>query len=212
MRNNSQDIENYYEFPAFLSFLVKNGRAVLFPVVKGTFERRRTGSFIRNTATRSFADWAIKRIKDYRRCLDYLETRADIDLNQVAFYGLSGGPSMGFLLDAVDSRVKLNIFYAGGLPTWPTRPEINPAYFLPRVTIPTLMINGRFDTAWRIDREIQNMYELLGTPAEDKRLVLFDSDHLAPKKDLIRETLSFLDDYFGPVQLKDAPQLLGLAR
>ena len=119
---------------------------------------------------------------------------------------------MGFVLGAVDSRVKLNIFYAGGLQAGSFRPEIQPAYFIRRVTIPTLMINGRFDSVWRIDHEIKNMYQLLGTSAEDKRLVLFDSDHLAPIKDLVRETQSFLDEYFGQVQLKDAPQLLGSSR
>ena len=214
MQKNSEDIENYFEFPAFLRFLLKSGRAVLFPVINGSFERGNDAlqKIIPRPNTRLFADFIIRIIKDYRRSLDYLETRGDIDLNKVAFYGLSGGPSIGFRLDAVDSRVKLNIFYAGGLPAGSTRPEVNPAYFLPRVTIPTLMINGRFDTAWRIDHEIKNMYELLGTPDKDKKLVLFDSDHLAPKKDLVREALSFLDEYFGTVQLKDAPRLLGSSK
>src|SRR5262249_24403393 len=39
-QSSSKDLENYYEFSVFLSFLVKNGRAVLYPVYKGTFERR----------------------------------------------------------------------------------------------------------------------------------------------------------------------------
>jgi class 3 adenylate cyclase/pimeloyl-ACP methyl ester carboxylesterase len=213
LQTSSEDIENYYEFPAFLRFYVKSGRAVLFPVLNGTFERG-DGSFqvISNTGSRLFSDFMIRGVKDFRRSLDYLETRNDIDLNRVAFYGLSGGPRFGFRLGAVDTRVKLNIFYAGGLPSGPFRAEVNPAYFLPRITIPTLMINGRFDSNWRLDYEIKNMYELLGTPDKDKRLVLFDSDHLASRKDLVRETLSFLDDYFGPVQLKDAPRLLGSSR
>ena len=37
---SSENLHSYYEFPVFLSFLVKNGRAVLYPVYKGTFERR----------------------------------------------------------------------------------------------------------------------------------------------------------------------------
>jgi formylglycine-generating enzyme required for sulfatase activity/dienelactone hydrolase len=212
-QTSSEDIEKYYEFQAFLSFYLKSGRAVLFPVVNGTFERRNESNRIfTRQKSRLLADFIIRVIKDYRRSLDYLETRNDIDLNRIAFYGLSGGPSLGFVLGAVDSRVKLNIFYAGGLRTGSFRPEIQPAYFLRRVTIPTLMINGRYDSAWRIDHEIKNMYELLGTPAEDKRLVLFDSDHLAPIKDLVRETQSFLNEYFGQVQLKDAPRLLGSSR
>ncbi len=213
LQTTSEDIENYFEFPAFLRFYVKSGRAVLFPVIKESFERG-NGSLqiVLDRGSRLHSDFVIRAVKDFRRSLDYLETRSDIDLDKVAFYGLSGGPSLGFRLGAVDARVKLNIFYAGGLPADSTRPEVNSAYFLPRITIPTLMINGRFDSVWRIDYEIKNMYELLGTPEEDKRLVLFDSDHLAPKKDLAREVLSFLDEYFDPVQLKEAPPLLGSLR
>ena len=36
---SSEDLANYFEFPIFLSFLIKSGRAVLYPVYKGTFER-----------------------------------------------------------------------------------------------------------------------------------------------------------------------------
>ena len=38
-QRSSQNIESYYEYPMFLSFIVKSGRAVLYPVYKGTFER-----------------------------------------------------------------------------------------------------------------------------------------------------------------------------
>jgi len=33
-QRSSQDLESYYEFPMFLSFIVKSGRAVLYPVYK----------------------------------------------------------------------------------------------------------------------------------------------------------------------------------
>jgi hypothetical protein len=39
-KETSEDIDEYYEYPIFLSFLVKTGRAVVYPVYKGTFERR----------------------------------------------------------------------------------------------------------------------------------------------------------------------------
>ncbi len=208
-QENSEDIENYFEFPAFLRFYVKNGRAVLFPVVKESFERgNRNSTKILKDRGRKFTDFITRVVKDYRRCLDYLETREDIDFNSLAFYGMSFGPKVGFHLTAVDPRIKINIFYAGGLVAT-GRPEANAAHFLPRVTIPTLMINGRYDSRFNLDHEIKNMYELLGTPVKDKRMVLFDSDHLAPREDLVRETLSYLDEYFGSVELTDAPRLLG---
>ncbi len=39
-QQSSEEIEEYFEEPVFLSFLMKNGRAVLYPVYKGTFERQ----------------------------------------------------------------------------------------------------------------------------------------------------------------------------
>jgi len=43
------------------------------------------------------------------------------------------------------------------------------------------------------------MFNLLGTPQNEKKLVLLDSDHVVPREDLVRETLSWLDNHFGQV-------------
>jgi class 3 adenylate cyclase/dienelactone hydrolase len=196
-QESSNDIENFFEFTAFLEFWVRNGRAVIFPVIKGTFERREKTSPFANEGTHQFTSYITRVIKDYRRCLDYMETRDEFDMNKVAFYGMSMGPTLGTYLAAVESRIKTNIFYAGGLKTL-NRPEVNRAYFLPRIKIPTLMINGRFDSLFGLEAII-NMFNLIGTPEKDKKLVLLDSDHLAPMEDLISESLLWLDQQFGEV-------------
>jgi dienelactone hydrolase len=197
---SSEDIENFFEFFTFLEFFVKYGRAAIFPIIKGSFERRLGTSINSPPGSYQYTSDITRIVKDYRRCLDYLETRDDFDLDKIAFYGMSAGPTFGAYLTAVDSRIKANIFYAGGLVVWTeTRPEVNLAYFVPRIKIPTLMINGRYDAL--IGPEgIINMYNLLGTPEKNKRLVLLDSDHLAPKEDLVNETLYWLDQQFGKVE------------
>ena len=43
------------------------------------------------------------------------------------------------------------------------------------------------------------MFELLGTPPDDKVLRIYDSDHSLPRSDFIRESLAWLDRY-RPVQ------------
>ena len=199
-QESSENIEDYYEFRAFLDFFVKSGRAVVFPVVKGSFERRTPSSpFLHMGApTRDYTALITSVVKDYRRCLDYMETREDFNMEKVAFYGMSWGPRLGFVLSAIEPRIKLNLFYAGGVVPI-GRPEVNEALFAPRVTAPTLMLNGRFDSIFRLDHEIRSMFELLGTPEEHKNLVLVESDHLAPRPILVRETLAWLDEYFGQV-------------
>ena len=198
-QTNSDDIENFFEYTAFLEFIVRDGRAVVFPIIKGSFERNKEESmWLDQHDTHQYTSLITKIIKDYRRCLDYLETRNDVDMDKIAFYGMSWGPQLGAYLTAVDPRIKTNIFYAGGwLPSG--RPESDLTHFLPRVNIPTLMINGRFDSLNEGLNGIMHMYNLLGTPEKDKKLLLFDSDHLAPKEDLVRETLAWLDHQFGQV-------------
>ena len=134
---------------------------------------------------------------DYRRCLDYLETRNDFIVDKIAFYGVSAGPALGAFLTAVDPRIKTNVFFAGGIARL-DRPEANIAYFLPRVKIPTLMINGKYDSVFGLEA-IMDMYNLLGTPEKDKKLVLLDSDHLGPMDVVINEINYWLDQQFGKV-------------
>ncbi|MCK5469257.1 MAG: SUMF1/EgtB/PvdO family nonheme iron enzyme, partial [Cyclobacteriaceae bacterium] len=180
-QENSDDIDNFFEYTAFLEYLVRSGRAVIFPIIKGSFERKEEIPAFAYPETHKFTSYITRVVMDYRRCLDYLETRNDFDMNKIAFYGVSMGTRLGSYLTAVEPRIKTNIFYAGGF-RQQGRPEANLAYFLARVKIPTLMINGRYDAIFGLEG-IMNMYNLLGTPEEDKKLVLFDSDHLAPKED-----------------------------
>ena len=44
------------------------------------------------------------------------------------------------------------------------------------------------------------MFERLGSPADQKRHVVFDAGHTNfPRADMIREVLAWLDRYLGPV-------------
>ncbi len=85
-QTSSQDLANYYEFPVFLSFLVKNGRAVFYPIYKGTFERRapidRSGQG-KGTNSHLYTEYLIQLVKDFKRSIDYLETRQDIDSKKI---------------------------------------------------------------------------------------------------------------------------------
>lgn len=44
------------------------------------------------------------------------------------------------------------------------------------------------------------MFDLLGTPPENKRLRLYETDHFVPQNEYVRETLAWLDRYLGPVK------------
>ncbi len=200
---SSAEIEDYFELAAFVSFLMKNGRAVLYPVYKGTFERQDPSIIPIHHGNNShrYTEVLTAWVKDFRRSVDYLETREDIAADKLAYYGGSWGATLGGIIPAVEDRLQASVLLSGGLIfDKVTQPEADPANYLPRVRIPTLMINGRYDMLLPLDESIRPMFDLLGTPAGHKELLLFETDHIPPRNEVVKETLAWLDRYLGPVE------------
>ena len=198
---SSAELESYYEFTMFLSFLVRNGRAVLYPVYKGTFERSSPEilALLEKPNSHAYTEYYIQLVKDVRRSLDYLETREDIDSKRLAYYGMSWGAYLGTLVTAVENRFRASVLVAGGV-DGTGRPEISDCNYVNRVRVPTLILNGRYDAYCPPATCSQTMLDLLGTPAEDKRLILYETDHIPPRTEYIKEILAWLDHYLGPVR------------
>ena len=62
------------------------------------------------------------------------------------------------------------------------------------------MLNGELDFFFPAETSQRPMFEMLGTPADDKRRITFPRGHTVPKVDLIKETLAWLERYLGPVE------------
>ena len=187
-----------------LDFLLRSGRAVVYPVYRGMYERHLASAPTGPNETR---DLRIQWVKDIRRSIDYMRTRSDLDHRNLAFYGASVGAGIGQIVLALDSRFKTGILQGTGIDlsesnrTLPG--EAQPINFLPRVKIPILMMNGRNDFLSPLEQSQIPMFRLLGTPEKDKRRVVFDSGHSVPRIELIREVLAWLDRYLGPVKPKE---------
>ena len=194
--HSSENLTGYIDD---FDFIVKSGRAVMFPVYKGMFER--WDNFKRLPKDTSvYREHVIDWSKDLGRSVDYLETRSDIDHNRVAYEGISIGASMGSLLPAVEGRLKALILISPGLAPYRQLPEDDQLNFAPRVKAPVLMLNGRFDYIYPTAASQEPMYRLLGTPSEHKRRVVFDTGHDIPRTEMIKESLNWLDRYLGPVK------------
>ncbi len=179
-------------------FVPKSGRALVYPIFKGTYERRVEWRGGPNDSR----DLVIQQAKDLRRTVDYLETRADIDSDKLAFFGVSWGAGLGPLMTAIETRFTASILLAGGLRRHPDdwSPLAVPQNYAPRSIVPTMMINGRKDFGAPVETNIQPMFDMLGTPAEHKRLVLLEGGHVpAAPNEVIREALAWLELYLGPV-------------
>lgn len=179
----------------FFNFLLRTGRAVLYPVYQGTFERGTAGG----TGPNAYRDLMIQLAKDVSRSVDYLESRSDIQSGRLAYYGFSTGGMYGPRLLALEPRLKTGILLAGGLYAGKQPAEIDTLNFAPRVRVPVLMLNGRYDFVFPSATLQQPLLRLLGTPERDKRLIQFDTGHIPVLQDIIREVLNWLDRYIGPV-------------
>jgi formylglycine-generating enzyme required for sulfatase activity/dienelactone hydrolase len=177
-------------------FLVRSGRAVLFPVYQQTYERRRQlrsgPNLLREVIT--------QRTLDVRRSIDFLESRPEIDRERIAFYGLSMGADEGTIVGAVEPRMRTLVLVAGGLDDG-VPPEADALNFAPRVRVPVLMVNGRYDFGAPLETSQLPLFRLLGSKPGEKRHAVFDSGHVAPWPDVVRETLDWLDRYLGPVAM-----------
>ncbi len=192
----------------YVDFIVKSGRAVMYPFYKGTHERSVT-DFPGDRTTHRYTEYVIKWVQDLKRSIEYLETRPEININQLAYLGLSWGAFMGAIIPAVEEHLKVSILFLAGLPgiSLPNsrfigqpRAEVDSINFVTRVTIPTLMLNGKYDNIFPFETNIVPMYDLLGTPKEHKRILRYETDHFIPRKERIKESLAWLDRYFGPAR------------
>jgi eukaryotic-like serine/threonine-protein kinase len=183
-----------------IDFILKSGRAVLYPVYKSTYERGDGLDSWYANETNAYRDHVIWWAKDFRRAIDYLHTRPDIDTLRLAFYGRSWGGYMGGLLPALEPRLKTSVLYVAGLELQRGQPDVEPENFLPRIKMPVLMLNGRYDHFFPIETSQLPMFRLLGTPPDRKRHVIYDGGHFVPRGLLISETLDWLDHYLGPVR------------
>ena len=107
---------------------------------------------------------------------------------------------MAPIMLAVEPRLKVAVLNVAGLRSQKAFPEAEPVYFLPRVTVPVLMLNGRYDYYFPVETSQDPMFDLLGTPPERKRHVVAEGSHYVPLPVLMRETMDWLDRYLGPVR------------
>jgi serine/threonine protein kinase/dienelactone hydrolase len=196
----------------FVDYFVKDGRAVLYPLLKGTYERTdslagslgRRGGHSKSGARDRF----FKQVMDLRRSIDYLETRNDIDEDKLGYCGYSWGAYMGAVPAALDERIKVGVLISGGI-AGPRAEDIvglddwELYAFATRVQIPILMLNGRYDSAFPYEESQLPFFRALSTPEDRKRHVVFEDAHhtLYPyRQELIRESLKWLDQFLGPVR------------
>jgi formylglycine-generating enzyme required for sulfatase activity/dienelactone hydrolase len=180
-------------------YLVQGGRAVIYPVYKGTYERGDGTRFSDPDQSNRYKEHVVQWLKDVSRTVDYLGTRPDIDTTRLGYLGFSWGGRLGGVVLAIESRFDAAVLTVAGLNFRPAQPEVDDINYLPHVRAPVLMLNGRHDNTFPLATGARPMFELLGTPSDRKRFVIVEGVHYVPRHTLIRESLDWFDRYLGPV-------------
>jgi hypothetical protein len=184
-----------------VNFVMRSGRALLYPIYKSTHER---GDVIKTDYPSTTAVWRDHMVmwsKDVGRSIDYLHTRPDIDKDRIGYMGYSWGAAMSPLFLAVEPRLSLALLNVGGFYLQAALPEADAVNFAPRVKIPVLMLNGRFDFFYPTETSQEPMFRGFGTPAEHKRRVVYDTSHTIPRNELIKEFVGWMEKYWGTVTI-----------
>jgi len=190
------------EVSGAIDFIPLSGRVLVFPILQSTFERKDEYKFafgFKHPAM--WRDHLQMWSKDLARSIEYLESRPDIDKTKLAYFGFSWGGGLAPVLLAVEDRFKTAVLLSGGFWVAHRLPQADPVNYVRHIKIPILMLNERYDTYFPVEASQRPMFNLLGTPRADKRQVFYDAGHAsAPHRDVVRETLDWLDKYLGPVQ------------
>lgn len=192
-----------FDIDAFIrtiDFIPKSGRALVWPIYKGTFERHdELKSDLPNESV-FYKEHLIMWRKDLGRTLDYVETRKDMQVDKVGYLGYSWGGYIGGIMPALEKRIKTVVLNVGGMSMNKSLPEVDQINFLPRVTQPVLMLNGKHDMFFPVETSQKPMFDFLGTPKKDKKIIIYESGHLVPRTDFVKEALLWYDQYLGPVK------------
>jgi cephalosporin-C deacetylase-like acetyl esterase len=207
----SDEADQRLMFEIFIRPFLKSGRAVLYPVYKGTHERNGgrpdyyASLHVSGDPTQEYADYQVMIVRDVRRSVEYLRSRSDIDHQKLVFEGMSWGGFVAPMVLAIEQQFAAAIVVVGSFdPEVRPRPEVDLLNYAPHVRLPVLMLNGRYDLVAPLESAARPMFELLGTSPENKVLRVYDSDHLIPQSEFIRESLAWLDKYLGPVPVSAA--------
>jgi DNA-binding winged helix-turn-helix (wHTH) protein/dienelactone hydrolase len=186
----------YHAMP--LDWVMRSGRVLVAPTFQGSYSRFKS-RYDTTDVLRLRREW-VERRWDLGRTLDYLQQREDIDPSKIGYIGLSAGAGMALPLLALERRLKTAVLLSGGLPFEGAPPETEPLNFAPRITLPVLMVNGRYDPFFTVETAQEPLYKLLGTPLEDKSYRALEGGHASlPHGEVVRLSLDWLDCYLGPV-------------
>ena len=181
-------------------FVVNSGRALVMPIWAGGYERYWPTPPDRTAAIDRERRLSMLWQQDMSTAIDYIESRPDLDAQHIGFFGVSRGASFAGALNlALEPRIRAATLAAGGF--WihgPVHPMIDLINYAPRITLPVLMLSGRYDHIYPYEQSQKRTLELLGTPPDRKSQIEYDTGHFTlPPNRVAADVTDWFDRYLG---------------
>ncbi len=184
-------------------FVVNSGRALIMPIWAGGYERYAPAPTDMATSFDVERSRPLLWQHDLSATIDYLETRPDMRADRIGYLGISRGAAFAGAINlAIEKRITAAVLASGGI--WlndPVHPMIDLVNYAPRITIPVLMLSGRYDHIYPYEQSQKRTFELLGTPADRKTQITYDTGHFTmPPNRVAADVTDWFDRHLGPVE------------
>ena len=131
-------------------------------------------------------------VVDYRRALDYLATRSDIDIDRVGVLGYSMGGNQAFLLTAAEPRIRVAVSCVVPSMVGEDKSAVAPKDYAQGVgDRPFLMLMGKEDSMCQVPHAEQ-LFALI--PSSRKKLIFYDAGHKLPPN-YVHDAVNWLESH-----------------
>ena len=167
--------------------LIDEGYAIIFPIYHNTFSREKNYDTFWPDESETYKNTIIKIGKDFKRSIDYIESRNDFKSENLFYYGYSWGSTTSNYLLAIDDRVKAAFILVGGLMMQKSKKEIEAHYYVRRIKTPIFHIIGKQDGIFGYKESYLPWKKLIGTPKENLKVIVYDElGHGIPRDTIIK--------------------------
>lgn len=149
-----------------------------------------------------FRDMIVQTVIEYRRSIDYLATRKEIDSERIGALGYSIGGVVAFIATGVDDRIQTTVACAA--PTMKPRPFLPVEKYVSGIAAhtfagavnnrPFLMLNGKNDNFNCTVEEANQLFQLINSDRKD--IIFYNSSHCLPKEHAQEAVKWFLNYLF----------------
>ena len=186
---------NLSDFPGniFAKHLIDEGYAVIHPIYYNTYNREKSINTFWASESEDYKNAVIKIGQDFKRSIDYVESRNDFNIENLSYFGYSWGSIMSNYLLAIDDRIKAAVLCVGGLMMQKSKKEVEAHYYIRRIKTPILHIVGKEDGIFSYEKSYKPWKNLIGTPNDKLKLIELDNvGHGLPGDTIVKNHLNWI--------------------